>query len=373
MNNRQLHIGWDNSSARRSRTGTGVYASQLIWELSESPDVTLEVLNGWDMAQEGHGIFARAARSVSRLAWNHWYLPHIIQKRRFDVFHGPAFITPLPCPCPSVVTIHDVSFRLFPGYFERRWLLYVTSMLPRLLRSVSAVITVSHHAKSDLLSFYDVPSAKVHVVHNGIDHSRFNPGVQLDAAWASSVGLRSGYILHVGELSDRKNLLTLLRAIDLLRAKGTWGQRQLVLAGPETPGMTGADEIRETIRRLHLSDIVVSLGRIDHDLLPGLYRCASLFVMPSLYEGFGLPILESMACGIPVVASNTSSLPEVAGDAAIFVPPKDEHALADAIEQVLDNPRLAAELRAKGLVRAKQFNWQRTAEKTVEVYRSVAK
>ena len=373
MTTRNLYVGWDNSSARWSRTGTGVYSAQLIRELSEFPDLKLDVLEGWDPVHSGHGLVARSLRSVARLAWNHWFLPHTIRKRRFDVFHGPAFVTPLRCPCPSVVTIHDVSFCLFPQYFEKRWLLYLTSMLPRLMRSVSAVITVSHHSKADLLRFYDIPSERVHVVLNGIDHARFQPGIRLDAGWASSLGLRPGYLLHVGERSERKNIVTLLRAVATLRSRGKWGERQLVLVGPETPGMTGAEEIRETIRELDLEASVVSVGHVANEHMPGLYSSAALLVMPSLYEGFGLPVLESMATGTPVVASNTSSLPEVAGDAAILVPPKDEQAMADAIDNVLSRPEVAAELTRKGLARAQHFNWKKTAEETVAVYRSVTR
>jgi len=367
-----IHVGWDNSLARRSRTGSGVYASQLIRELSRLPEVRLEVLDGWDVA-EGTAVLARAARGMARLVWNHWYLPHLIRKHRFDVFHGPAFVLPVPCPCPGVITVHDVSFRLFPEFFERRWLLYITSMMPKALQSASAVITGSHHAKADLLRFYDIPPEKIRVIYDGIDHERFKPGATLDPAWTASVGLRSGYVLHVGEMSARKNICALLRAAAQLRSVGKWDGRQIVLVGPETPGMTGAAEIHQTIHQLNLSDIVKVLGRVAHEHVPGLYANASLLAMPSLYEGFGLPVLESMAVGTPVVASNVSSLPEVAGDAAILFPPKDEDALAEAIHQVLSRPDLAAELRSKGLVQASKFDWRSTAAGTVEVYRSVVK
>jgi glycosyltransferase involved in cell wall biosynthesis len=367
-----IHVGWDNSLARRSRTGSGVYASQLIRELSLLPEIKLDVLDGWDVL-EGTTVLARGARGMARLAWNHWYLPQIIRKRRFDLFHGPAFVLPVPCPCPGVITVHDVSFRLFPEFFERRWLLYITSMMPKALQSASAVITVSHQAKADLLKFYDIPPEKICVVYDGIDHARFSPQATLDPAWAASVGLRSGYVLHVGEMSTRKNICALLRAVGDLRSAGKWHGRQVVLVGPETPGMTGADEIHQTIRQLGLSDTVKVLGRVSHEHVPGLYASASLLAMPSLYEGFGLPVVESMAVGTPVVASNVSSLPEVAGDAAILFPPKDERALADAIHQVLSKPGLAAELRAKGLVQAKKFDWRSAAAETVEVYQSVVK
>jgi glycosyltransferase involved in cell wall biosynthesis len=175
----------------------------------------------------------------------------------------------------------------------------------------------------------------------------------------------------VGELSHRKNIPALLRAVAHLRSSGKWGTRQLVLAGTEAPGMLGADEIHTTIRQLKLSANVVLAGRVPDEHLPGLYAQASLLVMPSLYEGFGFPVLEAMAAGTPVVASNTSSLPEVAGTSAILVAPDDTLALAEAISSVLERPQCAAELKAKGLAWAQQFNWQRTAAETLEVYRRI--
>ncbi len=199
-----------------------------------------------------------------------------------------------------------------------------------------------------------------------------SPNVDLEASWARSFGIREGYVLHVGELSQRKNIPLLLRAVAYLRAKGRWEGRQLVLAGAGSPGMRGADEIQDVLRELDLGDIVVATGRVPDSQLPGLYRYASLLVMPSLYEGFGFPVLESMAIGTPVVASNISSLPEVAGDAAILVSPEDVAELANAIDTVLKNKAIAEELRQKGFSRAREFSWERAAANTIAVYRSVA-
>jgi glycosyltransferase involved in cell wall biosynthesis len=168
----------------------------------------------------------------------------------------------------------------------------------------------------------------------------------------------------------RKNIPFLLRVIAHLREKGK-RKIQLVLAGLEFERVTGASEIHQTIRDLALHDNVVITGYVPDRHMAGLYAQAKLLVMPSLYEGFGFPIVESMAAGTPVVASDTSSLPEVAGDAAILVSPTDEDALAEAIETVLVKPKVATELRTKGLARARQFNWQRTATETINVYRSV--
>jgi glycosyltransferase involved in cell wall biosynthesis len=165
----------------------------------------------------------------------------------------------------------------------------------------------------------------------------------------------------------------LLRAIAHLRAAGTWGNRQVVLAGSQNLSLKGGQEVFETIRQLDLSGSVVLTGHTPDEHIPGLYAHASMLVMPSLYEGFGFPVLEAMAVGTPVVCSNTSSLPEVAGDAALFFPPEDHTTLARAMEDVIQNPSVRQELRSKGLAQARQFTWQRAADQTIAIYREVAK
>lgn len=377
MQNGTLRVAWDNSLAKRNPTGTGVYATQLIRELTAKPDVALQVFEGWNPANRkpgefGHqGVLARGARAIRGLAWSYGYFPLQLRKGKFDLLHSPSFVVPLGCPCPSVATILDVSFLIFPEHFERRWRTYVKFMMPSVLRSVSAVICISENAKQDLLKFYKVSPDKVHVVYCGIDHARFHPGAPLDQQWAQSVGLHKDYVLHVGTLSQRKNIPMLLRAVAALRAQGRFEDLQLVLAGPELSVLTGATEIYDAIRDLGLGDVVVLAGFVPDECMPGLYAQAKLLVMPSLYEGFGLPVLESMASGVPVVASNTSSLPEIAAGAAILVPPQDEAAWAEAIQEVIENPSAVAELRRKGLLRAQQFSWQRAGEETLAVYRTV--
>jgi glycosyltransferase involved in cell wall biosynthesis len=203
-----------------------------------------------------------------------------------------------------------------------------------------------------------------------VNHDRFHPDIPLDQKWARSLGIRDGYLLHVGLFLHRKNIPFLLRVIAHLRQKGE-SKIQLVLAGLEFNKVANAAEIHQTIRDLALQDNVVITGYVPDRHMPGLYAQAKLLVMPSLYEGFGFPILESMAAGTPVVSSNSSSLPEVAGDAAILVSPTDEDAFAEAIVTVTAKPKVATELRTRGLARAREFNWQRTAAETVNVYRSV--
>ena len=367
-----IRVAWDNSLAGRNRTGTGVYASELVEKLAARTDIQLHVFTGYNVGRQGEGLFALAVRGLAGLCWSNLSFPHLLKKGRFDLLHSPAFVLPLRCPCPTVVTIHDLTFRFFPEHFDRRWQVYLNGIMPSVLRSTSAVICPSEYTRIDLLRGYDVAPNKVHVVHNGVEHERFHPGARLGNDWARQLGIRAGYLLHVGALSERKNIPTLLRAVGRLRAESFWGDRQLVLAGAEVPRMQGAARIHELIRALELDGNVILAGHVPNEEVPGLYANASMLVMPSFYEGFGLPILESMASGTPVIASNTSSLPEVAGQAAILFPPNDHILLASAIADLLKNRTLAEELRRKGLVRASQFSWERTAEETVSVYRRIA-
>jgi glycosyltransferase involved in cell wall biosynthesis len=181
------------------------------------------------------------------------------------------------------------------------------------------------------------------------------------------------YLLHVGAFLERKNIPVLLRAIGKLRSAGKFNDLQLVLAGKEAPGLLGAQAIDETIREFQLQDTVVKAGHVPDDQLAGLYAGARALTMPSSYEGFGFPVLEAMAVGTPVITSNVSSLPEIAGDAALLIPPEDEHALAGAIDTLLGDGALQERLRAQGLAQAQKFSWERAAEETIAVYRAVAK
>jgi glycosyltransferase involved in cell wall biosynthesis len=371
MNQRRLHVAFDNSLAGRNETGTGVYASQLIRALAAHREIDLTVFSGWGSGSRG-GKVLRKFRALARFAWSHAYFPFSLRWGKFDVLHAPAFIFPIGCPCSAVVTIHDLSFLTHPHHFDRGWRTYVTSLMPSVLRAANGIICISQSTRRDLLRFYDVPETKVHVIYNGLDHSQFHGGAKLDQDWANSVGIRKPYVLHVGVFSERKNIPALLRAVAKLRDEGRFRGYQLVLAGKGAPGVVGARSIEETIRDFRLQDLVLKVGHVPNEKIAGLYAGAIVLTMPSLYEGFGLPVLEAMATGTPVVASDTSSLPEVAGDAALLVPPEDESALAEAIHRLLSDDALRAGLRLKGFEQVKKFSWERTAEQTVQIYRTVA-
>jgi glycosyltransferase involved in cell wall biosynthesis len=284
-----------------------------------------------------------------------------------DLVHDPTgAMALLLARAPRVLTIHDAIPYVYPQTSTRLdWLIYRV-WLPLAVRAASAVITDSAHSREDILTHLPVAPERVAVVPLAADR-RFRP---LPLAQVEPVlrhyGLQRPYILYVGALESRKNLPRLLEAYALLRA---WSPRwRLMIVGAAKWKFS---PIFDAVQRLGLEGHVDFTGYVADEHLPALYAGADLFAFPSLYEGFGLPVLEAMACGAPVVTSNTSSLPEVAGDAALLVDPTDVRQIAQAMWLVLSQPALAAELRARGLARAAQFTWKRTARETIAVYERV--
>lgn len=370
---RTLKVAWDNNLARRDHAGTGIYARQLLDCFATNDEVEARILEGSKYDFRAAGFLGRVVGTAADIFWTHARLPLELGKSRPDLLHSPAFVAPVIAPCPVVVTVHDVTYLLYPSHFSRWWRTYLKLLMPRVISYASAIITVSQHSKNDIIRAYGVPESKIYVVPNGVDHKRFSPRAVLDGAWAAALGIRSGYLLHVGTLAYRKNIPTLLRAVAQLRESHKLKSRQLVLAGSESRGIGGAEEIYQTIQELDLTDTVVLAGHVPDDYLSGLYAAAEILVMPSWYEGFGFPVLEAMASGTPVVSSNTSSLPEVGGAAALYFPPEDPDALSQSLAAILTSESLAADLRLKGLKRAAEFNWERTATETIRVYRNLIK
>jgi len=367
-----LRVAWDNCLASQDKAGTGAYASRLLEQFANRPDLHMDILNGPRPLLRGNRP-AAALQAARNMLWAHAYLPALLWKRGASLLHSPAFVAPMACPCPVVTTIHDISYLLYPSHFSNWWTTYLKAVMPPAVRSSAAIICGSENSKRDIVKAYGIGSDKVRVVPYGVDHTRFHLGARLDPAWAQSLNIRDGYVLHVGTFSYRKNIPALLRAVAILRDKGIWGNRQVVLAGSQNRSLKGGQEVFETIRELDLRSSVVLTGHMPDEHIPGLYAHASMLVMPSLYEGFGFPVLEAMAVGTPVVCSDTSSLPEVGGDAAMFFAARDHRVLSQAMESVLRDRSLAGELRRKGIERASQFTWQRTAEQTFGIYRELAK
>ena len=296
-------------------------------------------------------------------------IPLAARRQGLDVVHDPTGVTPFLLGtggARAVVTVHDVFPWSCPG--TSTWLecLIYRRWLPRLLPRVNAVITGSQVSRAGILRFLKVAPEKVALVSPGIAPAFRPAGPALVEELRRQYGLPEHYILFVGSLGKRKNLAALLHAYAHVRSAGR--KEPLVVAGP---ARTSYPSLRQALRELDLESDVILTGYVPDSDLPALYSGAELFVFPSLYEGFGLPPLEAMACGTPVVCSNAASLPEAAGDAALMVDPHDVAGLAGAMLSVLSGGDLRQDLRERGLARAARFTWERTARQTLAVYEKV--
>jgi glycosyltransferase involved in cell wall biosynthesis len=281
-----------------------------------------------------------------------------------DLLHSPYYVMPYWQHCPSVVTMYDLIPMIYPQHLPHRWTAWVFRATASLAtRRATQIIAISESTRKDLVHFFGAREDKITVTHLAADE-KFRPlESQQRENTIRMYGLPERYILYVGINKPHKNLAFLLQVFRELRTNA-----KLVLAGKEDPRYA---QVRDEVRRLRLDDRVVFVGDVLDSDLPMIYSCAEVFVFPSLYEGFGLPVLEAMACGTPVICSNTSSLPEIVGDATVTLNPQDRAGWVTALTELLENEELHGELRAKGLARAAKFSWQKAARETMAVYRSI--
>lgn len=324
----------------------------------------------WAHNQEPVPVNLTSQGSWARILWEQILLPSSIAKRDIDIMHFPDYSLPVLLGSkPSIITVHDLTYKLFPETFSRGKLLTKLALLGPSLRKAAGIIAVSNNTKKDLIEVCGVSPERITVIHNGVDPEVFKPmeSGKVREQLAVKYNLEPGYILYVGTLEPRKNITTLIKAFKILK-KSRRLPHKLVIAGGK--GWLYR-EIFQAVSELGLEQEVLFTGYISADELPLFYNGAGVFVYPSLYEGFGLPPLEAMACGIPVVTSDSSSLPEVVGDAGIMVNPTEVEALSDAIDRILSDCQLADRLSVQGLQRAQGFTWEQCSRKTMAVYAQV--
>ncbi|MER3422187.1 MAG: glycosyltransferase family 1 protein [Nitrospiraceae bacterium] len=285
-----------------------------------------------------------------------------------DVCHWPNYILLPGGTARQIITICDLTFLLFPAYHPWARVKALAGGIARSASRADAIIVVSEHTKRDVIKYLGVPEEKIRVVYCAASsHFRFIASEARRSVLSKYHLPLDGYLLYVGNIEPRKNLTRLLEAYSLLKARG--GCRlPLIFSGG---GGWKNTDIYRRVSELSLEKDVRFLGYVPDEELPALMSGAELFVYPSLYEGFGLPPLEAMACGTPVVTSNVSSIPEVVGDAALMVDPYDVEGLAEAMQRALMDKDLREDMRIKGLARAKLFSWERTACETLKVYEEV--
>ena len=298
-------------------------------------------------------------------------LPMALRREGAELFHAPHYVLPPLTPCRSVVTIHDCIHLRFPQYLPSTLgYAYARGQMWTATHRAARVITVSEASKRDILHYFHIPESRIEVIYNAID-DRFwqEPPADEVARVRERYRLTDPFVLYTGNIKPHKNLERLIEAFHLLRQNSpNLSNVQLLIIGDE---ISKYATLRRAVHRHKLHKHVRFFGFVPDQTLAALYRLADVFVFPSLYEGFGLPPLEAMASGTPVITSNVSSLPEVVGDAAIMIDPHDPKAIAEAMHRVLTDPGLRADLRARGLARAREFSWERSIKRVREIYDEV--
>lgn len=297
----------------------------------------------------------------------HVTIPVKLKRIRADLYHAPHYVLPYMTPCRSVVTVHDVIHLLFPQYLPSRFAIhYARHMIGRALERAELVMTVSNASKRDLLGFFDVEESKIRVIPNGIDPTmtRELDPVELDRV-RQRFQLQGRNALFVGNIKPHKNVERLISAFAKLREESQFADLTLIVVGDE---ISKYPSLRRAVERHKVRANVRFFGFVPEQTLVALYRTANVFVFPSLYEGFGLPPLEAMANGTPVVTSKISSLPEVVGDAALTVDPYNVDEIAGAMKSILSDESLRKRLTHNGRVRAEQFSWEEAVSRIHETY-----
>jgi glycosyltransferase involved in cell wall biosynthesis len=331
-------------------------------------DNLLEI--GWDLPPElVHQTRISHENHPIGDMWEHFWLPGVLEQKGTQVMHGPATLIPLHGGTYSkVVTIHDLVAFLFPDTIPRKYAMYMRWLIKRVVKRADRVISVSENTKNDMVQILNLDPDKITVVHEAAQPDfRVVKDKELIEATCRRYGINGPFIYHVGNIEPRKNLVRLMKAYLLLRDR-LKGKVKLVITG-QKGWLT--KKLFRNLGGVDLSEDVIFTGYAPSSDLPVLMNAAEAFIFPSLYEGFGLPVLEAMSCGTPVVTSNISSLPEIVDDAAVLVDPYLEDSIAEGILNVLEDSDLRKDLKARGLAQSAKFSWEKAARETMQVYRGV--
>jgi glycosyltransferase involved in cell wall biosynthesis len=380
-NFKRHRIGIDVTAAITQGGGIGRYTRELVRALIRKDDSSYYILFSGkapkralvaDPIPEASNVEYREFWLNAKWLYRLWYrlrLPISVQwlTGDIDIYHSPDFVLPPTGNIPSVLTIHDLSFVHYPEAFTPALLNYLNKAVPSSIARASHVLADSLSTKNDLVDIWQVPKEKISVIYSGVGSS-FKPVTEKDVIQRVRQKYELGdkpFIFSVGTLQPRKNYEMLIRAFKPISETTT---HQLVIAG----GFGWMyKQILEEASRLGLTERVKLIGFVDDQDLPALYSDASLFAFPSLYEGFGIPLLEAMSCGVPVISSNASSLPEVAGDAALLLPPDAQELWSENLRQLLEDSSRRTKMVAAGFLQARKYSWRTAAEHVLNIYHTL--
>ncbi|HLV02602.1 MAG TPA: glycosyltransferase family 1 protein [Acidobacteriota bacterium] len=367
-----MRIAFDGTTLRAQQTGVGLYSEHLFSHLSQRvTDERLYLISNQAIVSsrplpEDTTIYTKMSFPV-RAVWMQCLAPFVLKALEADVAHFTNSIAPLLTRTPTVLSVHDMSLELFPGYHPKRRLL-TRPLIKLSVQKSAAVVTVSEHSRNDIIRLLEVPPERVHVIPEAAAPC-FRPchDRELLETVRHRYGLGEKVVLFVGTLEPRKNVPRLIRSFKHVVRR--WDSScQLICAGAFG---WGYQAVKRAIEEEQLQGSVKLLGYVPYEDLPRLYSLATIFIFPSFYEGFGLPVIEAMACGTPVITSNNSSLAEIAEGSAELIDPLDCESMAHAMIRLLSDPERRIELSLRGLETAARYSWVKTASETLSVYRKV--
>lgn len=374
-----MRIAIDATILSNENTGTGFYIINLIKGLGKIEDKNLQyyifvkkdlVPDVVDIAGDNfHIIDIDFKPRFLRVIWQFLFFPFTLRRLRIDVLHSPNYITPLySLGFKIIVTIHDLTFCLMPEKYTITKRLFYKLLVPVFIKIADKVISVSENTKKDMIKLFKVPENKIYVTYESYPEYYTKPGREEKSDEVlNKYGLKKNFILFVGMIEPRKNVLSLLKAFYLV---DDYIDLDLVVVGKKGWYYSDVEEFMEIIKGESLNNKIFFTGYVSEPELKYFYQSAYIFAYPSYYEGFGLPPLQAMACSIPVITSDVSSLPEVVGEAAIKIDPSNIQDIADAIKDIYRNSDLRNKLKAAGAAQALKFSLENFALNTIKVYES---
>lgn len=358
-------------SFHHNKAGIYQYVYNLVSNLlsvdAQNEYILLSTIRGFRGDEKISSHFVRRfSGRLSTLFLEKLSVPVEVLIGKINIFHGPCFFIPRSLSSKSIVTIHDLLPFRHPEFLPVKWNNAVKKSTYASVKKADSIIAVSDYTKNEIMDLFKIPGERIRVIHNGIspifkqvkDQSKINDV-------KAKYGVNGPYLLFVGNIEPKKNIEKLIRAFVMLRNETDYKYSLLIAGGKAWH----YPKVRDLVRELQISNEIIFTDVVEDDELPHLYSGAELFVFPSLHEGFGIPVIEAMSCGTPVVTSNATSIPEIAGDAALLIDPSSESEIAEAMHKILSSSIIRGQLIKKGIERAKKFSWEKTSLETLKLYK----